>query len=609
MTSAPRHVIFGTGAIGLATLDALLRRGETVRMVNRSGTARVPDEVEVVGGNAADPQFTIDVTRGAQVVYQTMNPPYERWVEEFPALQAGVLAAAETHGARLVSMENVYMYGRPAGRPLTETRDYAAHTKKGKLRGQMATELLDAHRAGRVAVAIGRASDYFGPRGGAQSNLGDRLFPAALAGKTATVLGDPDQPHTYTYIPDIGEGLAVLGEHPDAAGQVWHLPNDPNTRTTRQLVDLVFQQAGQPRTRLRQIKPWMVRIAALTNPTLRELPEMQYQFEEPFIVDSSKITNPSACTPHRSSRPWLTPSPPTAPRPAGLIGSPATVCAVGTMRAIVHTDYGAAPEDVLRLEEVDKPAMADDQVLVRVRAASVDRGTWHIMAGLPYPIRVAGFGLRKPKYLNPGRSLAGTVEAVGNEVTGFKPGDEVFGICDGSFAEYVCVRTDKLAPKPTNLSFEEAAAVPISGLTALQAVRDHGGVKPGQTVLIVGASGGVGSFAVQIAKAYGADVTGVCSTAKVDLVRALGADHVIDYSREDFADGQHRYDVILDIGGNRRLSHLRRALTPEGSCHRRRRDRWSVAGRHRPTTAGAAAVPLRQPETGHASSHRRTPPT
>ena len=255
MSSMARHVIFGTGAVGLATLDALLRRGETVRMINRSGTARVPDDVEVVGGNAADPQFTIDVTRGARVVYQTLNPPYERWVEEFPALQASVLAAAETHGARLVSMENVYMYGRPAGRPLTETRDYAAHTKKGKLRGQMANELLDAHHAGKVTVAIGRASDYFGPGGGAQSNLGDRVFPAALAGKTATVLGDPDQPDTYTYIPDIGEGLAVLGEHPDAPGQVWHLPNDPNTRTTRQLVDLVYRHAGQTRARLRRLPP------------------------------------------------------------------------------------------------------------------------------------------------------------------------------------------------------------------------------------------------------------------------------------------------------------------------------------------------------------------
>jgi nucleoside-diphosphate-sugar epimerase len=212
-------------------------------------------------------------------------------VEEFPALQAAVLAAAQTHGARLVSMENVYMYGRPAGRPLTETRDYAAHTTKGKLRAQMATELLAAHQAGNVAVAIGRASDYFGPRGGAQSNLGDRLFPAALAGKTAKVLGDPDQPHTYTYIPDIGEALAVLGEHPDALGQVWHLPNDPDTRTTRQLCELAFQQAGASPARVRQIPPLLLRLVALTNRTVRELLEMQYQFAEPFIVDSTKIAN------------------------------------------------------------------------------------------------------------------------------------------------------------------------------------------------------------------------------------------------------------------------------------------------------------------------------
>jgi len=291
MSRTARHIIFGTGAIGLATLDALLRRGETVRMINRSGSAPVPDEVEVVRGDAADTRFTIEVTRGAQVIYQTLNPPYSRWVEEFPALQAGVLAAAQGHGARLVSMENVYMYGRPGGRPLTETRDYAAHTKKGKLRAQMAAELLAAHQAGRVAVAIGRASDYFGPRGGAQSNLGDRVFPAALAGKTARVLGDPDQLHTYTYIPDIGEGLAVLGEHLDALGQVWHLPNDPDTRTTRQLCELAFQQAAAPRTRVRQIPPVLLRLAALTNPTVQELLEMQYQFAEPFIVDSSKITN------------------------------------------------------------------------------------------------------------------------------------------------------------------------------------------------------------------------------------------------------------------------------------------------------------------------------
>ena len=291
MTAAPRHVIFGTGAIGLALLEALRRRGETARLVNRSGHARVPDDIEVIAGDARDPGFTTAAAEGAQVVYQTLNPPYAEWTEQFPLLQAAVLAAAEAGGARLVSMENVYMYGRPNGRPLTEDRPYDAHTKKGQLRGRMARDLLAAHDAGRVQVAIGRASDYFGPRGGAQSNLGDRLFPAALAGKTAGVLGDPDQPHTYTYIPDIGEGLAVLGEHPAATGQVWHLPNDPDTHTTRQLVDVVYRQAGQPHGRVRAMPPLLLRALGVVNPGVRELVEMQYLFAEPFIVDSSKIAN------------------------------------------------------------------------------------------------------------------------------------------------------------------------------------------------------------------------------------------------------------------------------------------------------------------------------
>jgi NADPH:quinone reductase-like Zn-dependent oxidoreductase len=244
---------------------------------------------------------------------------------------------------------------------------------------------------------------------------------------------------------------------------------------------------------------------------------------------------------------------------------PAAVAAEAkTMKAIVQNRYGPAPEDVLRLAETDTPTIRRDEVLVKVHAASVDRGTWHVMAGLPYPIRIAGFGLRRPKSSNPGRALAGTVDTVGADVTGIKPGDEVFGICSGSFAEYARVRTDQLSPKPTNLSFGQAAAVPISGLTALQAVRDQGRVQARQKVLIVGASGGVGTFAVQIAKAYGAEVTAVCSTSKTALARAIGADHVIDYTRADFADRTNRYDVILDIGGNRRLSHLRRALTPKG---------------------------------------------
>jgi len=289
MTTTPRHVIFGTGAVGRALLAALTSRGEKVRMVNTSGVASVPADVEVVGGNAADPAFSTEAARGARVVYQTLNPPYAQWAEKFPALQSGVLAAAEQAGARLVSMENVYMYGPAAGRVLTEDLPNAAPTKKGQLRGRMADDLLAAHRAGRVEVAIGRASDYFGPRGGAQSNLGDRVFRPALAGKSASVLGDPDQPHTYTYIPDIGEGLAVLGEHPDAPGEIWHLPNDPDTRTTRQLVEIIFRDAGRPETKLKTVPTIVLKAMGLFNPTMRALVEMQYLYAEPFVVDSTKI--------------------------------------------------------------------------------------------------------------------------------------------------------------------------------------------------------------------------------------------------------------------------------------------------------------------------------
>jgi len=241
------------------------------------------------------------------------------------------------------------------------------------------------------------------------------------------------------------------------------------------------------------------------------------------------------------------------------------ISVVENMKAIIQDAYGTAPEAVLRLVEVARPAIGDDEILVRVAAAGVDRGTWHVMTGLPYAMRLAGFGLRTPNAPNPGRGLAGTVESVGNAVTEFKAGDEVYGTCDGSFAQYARAKASKLAVKPSNLSFAQAAAVPISAPTALQAIRDKAKVQPGQLVLIVGASGGVGSFAVQIAKAFGADVTGVCSTAKIDLVRSLGADHVIDYTHDDFADGAHRYDAIVDIAGNRRLSHLRRALAPRGT--------------------------------------------
>src|SRR5215217_1402176 len=233
------------------------------------------------------------------------------------------------------------------------------------------------------------------------------------------------------------------------------------------------------------------------------------------------------------------------------------------MKAIVQDVYG--PPDVLQLREIDKPQITDDEVVVCVHAAGVGRDVWHVMTGLPYPIRLAGYGLRAPKNPVLGSDVAGVVEAVGKDVSRFQPGDEVFGIGKGSYAEYVCALEDKLAPKPANLTFEQAAVVAIMGSTALQGLRDHGKVRPGQEVLIIGASGGVGSYAVQIAKAFGAHVTGVCSTKKVDLVRSIGADEVIDYTRDDPADGSRRYDVIFDTAGNRPASRLRRALEPKGT--------------------------------------------
>jgi 2-desacetyl-2-hydroxyethyl bacteriochlorophyllide A dehydrogenase len=243
---------------------------------------------------------------------------------------------------------------------------------------------------------------------------------------------------------------------------------------------------------------------------------------------------------------------------------PPEVTAMTAMKAIVQDEYGNAA-DVLRLAEIDRPEIAAGEVLLRVHAAGIDRGVWHLMAGLPYPVRLAGYGIRAPKTKVRGREVAGTVVALGAEVTTLKVGDEVFGIGDGCFAEYAAARADTLAPKPRNLTFVQAAAVSVSALTALQAVRDGADVQPGQQVLIIGASGGVGAFAVQIAKTFGAEVTGVCSTSKVDVVRSAGADHVIDYTREDITAGARRYDVILDIGGNRSLTHLRRALTDRGT--------------------------------------------
>jgi NADPH:quinone reductase-like Zn-dependent oxidoreductase len=242
--------------------------------------------------------------------------------------------------------------------------------------------------------------------------------------------------------------------------------------------------------------------------------------------------------------------------------NPAAGTEPALMRAVVQDSYGSA--DVLRLDRIATPTISDDEVLVRVHAAGLDRGTEHVMTGKPYAMRLV-FGLRRPRQPVRGRDVAGTVEAVGPEVSGFSPGDEVYGIAPGSFAEYAVSRPDKLSRKPANLTFEQAAVVPVSALTALQAV-EAGRVGPGQRVLVLGASGGVGGYAVQLAKSAGAEVTGVCSTAKVAHVRALGADHVLDYSRDDYADGRVRYDVVLDIGGTPSLSRLRRALTRTGTA-------------------------------------------
>jgi NADPH:quinone reductase-like Zn-dependent oxidoreductase len=232
------------------------------------------------------------------------------------------------------------------------------------------------------------------------------------------------------------------------------------------------------------------------------------------------------------------------------------------MKAMVQDRYGSA--DVLELRDIEDPVVGENDVLVRVQAAGCGPDVWHLMTGLPFLARLA-IGLRRPKARVPGWDMAGRVEAVGANVAGWRPGDEVMGVGDGSFAELAAARPNKLVAKPSRLSFEQAAAVPVSGVTALQAVRDQGQLQPGQTVLVIGAAGGVGTLTVQIAKAFGATVTAVCSTTKVDLVRSIGADDVIDYTREDFANGGRRWDMIVDTAGRRSLFHLRRALTPTGT--------------------------------------------
>ena len=279
------HVVFGTGQVGNALAAHLAGLGIAVRAVSRHRPPAQPG-VDWRAADAADPEAAADAAKGASVIYQCLNAPYTQWPERFPPLQRGVLAAAERTGALLVSLENLYGYGPTGGRPMTEDLPLAATGVKGRARAAMTAELLAAAAAGRVRIAIGRASDFFGPGVTAGSTLGERVFGNALAGRRADFIGNPALPHTYSYVPDIAAGLATLGTDARAVGEVWHLPG-PATGTTRALLDLVASQAGHP-VGIRSLPKLAVRALGLVNPMLRELTETYYQFGEPFVLDTSK---------------------------------------------------------------------------------------------------------------------------------------------------------------------------------------------------------------------------------------------------------------------------------------------------------------------------------
>lgn len=276
------HVVIGTGPIGRAVVEELHELGRRVRAINRRGTGPVPEGVELVAGDASNPESMKHALVDAEVVYFCANPPYTKWPELFPSMQAAVIEGAASTGSKVVAMENLYMYGPTNGRALSEDLPSAATNRKGSVRAQMANDLMDAHRSGRIRATSGRASDYFGPRG-MLSAMGERVFYPALAGKKVQVLGDPDQPHTYTYIPDIARGLVTLGERDEADGRAWHLPSAPAV-TTRQFIEAICSAAGTV-PRIQATPRWVVSGLSLVNGNLRELKEMLYEFEEPYVVD------------------------------------------------------------------------------------------------------------------------------------------------------------------------------------------------------------------------------------------------------------------------------------------------------------------------------------
>jgi len=286
MVANELHVVFGTGQVGSTLAAHLASMGVAVRAVSRHRPAALAEGVDWRAADVTDPEAAADAAKGASAVYQCLNAPYAQWPDRFPPLQRGVLAAADGSGALLVVLENLYGYGPTGGRPMTEDLPLAAKTVKGRTRAAMTAELLAAAGAGRVRIAIGRASDFFGAGVTEGSMLGERVFGNALAGKRADFIGDPGLPHTYSYVPDIAAGLATLGTDARAAGQVWHLPGPP-TVTTRAFLDLVAAEVGHP-VAIRSLPKLAVRALGLVNPTLRELPEMSYQFDQPFVLDTSK---------------------------------------------------------------------------------------------------------------------------------------------------------------------------------------------------------------------------------------------------------------------------------------------------------------------------------
>lgn len=280
------HVVFGTGAVGLAVMRELNVQGKRVRLVNRSGTAAAPASVEVVKGNASDPASTREVCRAATVVYDCVGVPYTDWATLFPPMQAAIIQGAAAANAKLVVAENLYMYG-PVSGSITEALPFHPTTRKGRVRAKMAEDLMAAHRAGIVRATSGRASDFYGPDAGSQGIFGDRIILPLLAGKTVSVLGKLDMPHSYTYVIDFGKGLVLLGAHDEALGQSWHIPNPP-TLTTRQVLTLFFEQAHLP-PRMSSVPDLVIKTLSLVNPLLREVAEMLYEFNEPFVDDSSKF--------------------------------------------------------------------------------------------------------------------------------------------------------------------------------------------------------------------------------------------------------------------------------------------------------------------------------